>query len=48
LVTASSTGLDPVGGSIGTWYTSLTGTTTASQNFGAYHIQCDYEFRNPL
>jgi len=47
-VTASSTGLDPVGGSIGTWYTSLTGTTTASQNFGAYHIQCDYEFRNPL
>jgi hypothetical protein len=48
LTTASSAGIDPVGGSIGTWYTSLTGTTTASQNFGAYHIQCDYEFRNPL
>jgi hypothetical protein len=45
---ASSAGTDPVGGSIGTWYTSLSGTTTASQNLGTYLIECDYELRNPL
>jgi len=48
LITASAGGTDPMGGIVGTWYTSLTGATTASQNLGYYLIECDYELRNPL
>jgi hypothetical protein len=47
-VTASAGGTDPVGGIVGTWYTSLSGATTASQNLGYYLIEADYELRNPL
>jgi hypothetical protein len=48
LVTASGTGTDPTGGVVGTWYSSLSGATTASQNVGYYLLEADYMFRNPL
>jgi hypothetical protein len=46
--TASSIGVDPVGGSVGSWLHSIGGTTTASVVIATYLIECDYEFRNPL
>jgi len=48
LTIASGSGTDPMGGIVGTWYSSLSGVTTASQNLGTYLIEVDYEFRNPL
>lgn len=44
---ASTTGTDPVGGTAGCWLHALSTAVSGAINVADYHIECDYEFRNP-
>jgi hypothetical protein len=46
--TASVTGVDPVGGIIGSWYHALFSNVSGAVIVADYFIECDYEFRNPI